>query len=189
MDRALSITFAALAVLFSVWIAIVLVRYVQFRKVSNTAVLSWMLPRPWYYNLCLGIGFFTVFLTGLSAFVLHRPPLVVTAQALMAIFYTVVFPLMFRIHRGFYATGIWAERGFVPYRSIRWLGWKEKPELTLALRAERRFFGQKYAFLRVPGDYYGQARRILADSIKDHSLSFETSVLGLDPNVPTQERV
>jgi hypothetical protein len=129
-----------------------------------------------------------VFLTVMSAVALHRPLLVIVAQALMAVFYTIVFPLTFKIQKGFYATGIWAERGFVPYRSIRWLGWKESPQLTLALKADGRL-GQRYAFLRVPGDYYGQARRILADRIKEDSLTFETSVLGLDPDAPTQERV
>lgn len=189
MDRALLTTFAALAVVFSIWIAVVLVRYVQYRRVAGGSILSWAPPRPWYYSVCLGIGFFMVFLTGLSAFVLRRPALVVVSQALMAIFYTSVFPLVFRIRRGFYRTGIWAEGGFVPYRSIRWLGWKEAPEIVLAMRAEGRFRGQRYAFLRVPGDHYGQARRILADRIDGESLSLETSVLGLDREAPTQERV
>jgi hypothetical protein len=129
-----------------------------------------------------------VFLTVMSAVVLNRPILVIVAQALMAVFYTIVFPLAFKIRKGFYTGGIWAERGYVPYRSIRWLGWKESPQLTLALKADGRF-GQKYAFLRVPGDHYGQARRILADRIREDSLTFETSVLGLDPDAPTQERV
>lgn len=189
MDDALGLTFLGLAILFSIWIVFTLVSYLHYKKIAKDVVLSWAPRRPWYYNLCLGIGFFMILLTGLSAFVLHRPPLVVFAQGLMALFYTLIFPLIFRIRRGFYTTGIWAERGFVPYRSIRWLGWKESPEIVLALRAEGHFRRQRYAFLRVPGDYYGQARRILADSIEEKALSLETSVLGLDPNASTQERV
>ena len=188
MDRALSITFAALAVLFGIWITFTLVKFSQFRNVVKEAVLTWEPPRPWYYSICVGIGFFMVFLTVMSIFAFRRPLLVIVAQALMAIFYTVVFPLIFKIRRGFYASGIWAERGFIPYRNIRWLGWKETPQVTLALKADGKF-GQKYAFLRLSGDYYGQARRILADRIKEDSLSLETSVLGLDPNAPTEERV
>lgn len=188
LDQALSVTFAGLAVLFGAWIAVTLLRWGQYKKISRSVVLSWAPRRPWYYNLCLGIGFFMVFLTGLNAFVLHRPPLVVVAQALMAVFYTAVFPLIFRMQTGFYADGIWAERGFVPYHSIRWLGWKSTPDITLALRADGRL-GQKYAFLKVPGDFYGRARRILAESIEKHSLSLETSVLGLDADAPIQERV
>jgi hypothetical protein len=188
MDRTLSITFAALAILFSIWIVISLIKFSQFKKVAKHAVLTWESPRPWYYNLCVGIGFFMVFLTIMSTFALNRPPLVIVAEALMAIFYTLVFPLVFRIRKGFYASGIWAERSFIPYRSIRWLGWKETPQVTLAMKAEGRF-GTKYAFLRVPGDYYGQVRRILADRIKQDSLALETSVLGLDSSAPTEERV
>jgi hypothetical protein len=188
MDRTLGITFAALAVLFSIWITISLIKFSQFKNVAKHAVLTWASPRPWYYNLCVGIGFFMVFLTVMSIFALNRPLLVIVAEALMAIFYTVVFPLIFKIKKGFYASGIWTERSFVPYRSIRWLGWKETPQVTLALKVDRRF-GQKYAFLRVPGEYYGQVRRILADRIKQDSLALETSVLGLDPSAPTEERV
>jgi hypothetical protein len=188
MDRALNITFTGLAVLFGIWIAITLFKFFQFKRVAKEAVLTWAPPRPWYYSLCVGIGFFMVFLTVMSIFALHRPLLIIVAQALMAVFYTVVFPLIFKIRRGFYSSGIMAERGFIPYRSIRWLGWKDTPQVTLALKADGRF-GQKYAFLRVPGDYYGQVRRILADRIKEDSLTLETSVLGLDPNAPTEERV
>jgi hypothetical protein len=188
MEQALRVTFAGLAVVFSIWIVVTLLRWSQYRKISGSVVLSWAPRRPWYYSFCLGIGFFMVFLTGLSAFVLHRPPLVVVAQALMAVFYTAVFPLIFKMRIGFYNDGIWSERGFVPYRSIRWLGWKSTPDITLALRAEGRL-GQKYAFLKVPGDFYGRARRILAESIEKHNLSLETSVLGLDSDAPIQERV
>jgi hypothetical protein len=128
-------------------------------------------------------------MTFLSGFVLDRPPLHTVAQGLMAVFYTVVFPLSFRIRKGFYATGILAERGFLPYQKIRWLGWKKGQEIVLALRREDRFLRQTDDFLRVPGNYYGQARRILADRIKDQSLAPETSVLGLEGDAPAQERV
>jgi len=57
------------------------------------------------------------------------------------------------------------------------------------LRGEDRFLRQSYDFLRVPGDYYGQARRILADRIKDQSLDPQTSVLGLEADSSAQERV
>lgn len=188
MDRLLGIVFAGLAVLFTVWIFSTLAHYIQYRRLAPSSLLSWQSPRPWFFNLCLGIGFFMVVMTGLNALALERPPLHTVAQGLMAVFYTVVFPLRFRIRRGFYASGIWAEAGFVPYDAIRWLGWRETPEIVLALRTERRL-GQSYTFLRVPGEAYGQARRILADRIDDASLSLETSVLGLDTTTSTQERV
>jgi hypothetical protein len=188
MDSALDVTFAVLAILFSIWSVFVLRKFIQFRNMAKESVLSWELPRPWYYKLCLGMGLVMVFLAVMSAVAFLQPPLPVISQSLMAIFYTVVFPLMFKIRRGFYTGGIWAESGFVAYKDIRWLGWKEDPRLTLAMRADGRF-GQKYAFLRVPSDRFGHARRILADRIEGDSLSVETSVLGLDAGVPVQERV
>lgn len=188
-DGLLGLAFAALTVIFTVWILLLTVKYLRFRSVASGSLLSWESPRPWFFSLCLGIGFFMVIMTFLSGFVLSRPPVHTLAQALMAVFYTVVFPLSFRIRKGFYATGIWAERGFFPYQKIRWLGWKEGQEIVLALRGEDRFLRDGYDFLRVPGDYYGQARRILADRIKDQSLAPKTSVLGLESDASAQERV
>ena len=188
-DGLLGLAFAALTVIFTAWIFLLTAKYLRFRSVASRSILSWESPRPWFFGLCLGIGVFMVAMTFLSGFVLNRPPLHTVAQALMAVFYTVVFPLSFRIRKGFYATGIWAERGFLPYQEIRWLGWKEEPEIILALRGEDRFFRQSYDFLRGPGDYYGQARRILADRIKDQSLAPKTSVLGLESDASAQERV
>jgi hypothetical protein len=171
MDALLGLAFAGLAVFFTVWILSILVRYRRFRSLAKSSILSWESPRPWFFGLCLGIGFFMVVMT------------------FLAIFYTVVFPLSFRIRKGFYATGIWAEHRFLPYREIRWLGWRERPEIVLALRGEDRFLRQSYDILRVPGDYYGQARRILADRIEDQTLAPQTSVLGLETDSSAQEQV
>jgi hypothetical protein len=189
MDALLGLAFAGLTVVFTVWIFSILVSYRRFRSLAKSSILSWESPRPWFFGLCLGIGFFMVVMTFLSAFILHRPALHSVAQGLMAIFYTVVFPLSFRIRKGFYATGIWAEHRFLPYREIRWLGWRERPEIVLALRGEDRFLRQSYDILRVPGDYYGQARRILADRIEDQTLAPQTSVLGLETDSSAQEQV
>ena len=188
-DRLLGLTFAGLTVIFTAWILLLTVKYLRFRGLAPGSILSWESPRPWFFGLCLWIGFFMVAMTFLSGFILDRPPLHTVAQGLMAVFYTVVFPLSFRIRKGFYATGILAERGFLPYQKIRWLGWKKGQEIVLALRREDRFLRQTDDFLRVPGNYYGQARRILADRIKDQSLAPETSVLGLEGDAPAQERV
>jgi hypothetical protein len=189
MDQMLGLSFAGLTVLFTIWTVVLLLKYFRFRSLASSSVLSWESPRPWFFGLCLGIGFFMVVMTFLSGAVLHRPALHTVAQGLMAVFYTVVFPLSFRIRKGFYATGIWAERGFLPYQKIRWLGWREGPEIILALRADERLLRSGYDFLRVPGDYYGQARRILADRIKDQTLEPQTSILGLDGDSSAEEKV
>jgi hypothetical protein len=177
----MGIIFAALGLLFGVWIVATLARYFQFRRIAADSLLSWDTGRPWFFGLCLGIGFFMIVLTVVSAVLLNRPAIHVVAQALMAIFYTVVFPLGFRIRKGFYETGIWSDRGFVPYHDIRWIGWRDKPEIMLAMRMEGGLFRPSDTFLRVPGVHYGEARRILADRMKDKTLQIAQSVLGLEP--------
>ena len=102
MFNVLDVAFIGLAILFAIWNTVTLFRYASFRRLASTAELTWSPTRPWFYNVCLGIGFFMVSLTALSLFVLHRPMLATLAQALMALYYTVVFPLSFRIQRGFY---------------------------------------------------------------------------------------
>ena len=187
MDQVLGLAFAALAVLFAVWNTVTLASYFTYRRLVSSSELTWKPAKPWFYNMCLGIGFFMMSMTAVSIFLLERPWLTNLSQLLMAMYYTVVFPLSFRIQRGFYGTGIWSERGFVPYRRIRWLGWKEKPDVVLALRTEASLVRPAYAFLKVPGEFYGQARRILATHVDDSSLSIEQGVLGLnDPDVPAQ---
>ena len=189
MDNALLICFLSLTVLFSAWNLAALLQYLGYRRIASSSELTWYPSKPWFFSMCLGIGFFMVTMIGVSVFVLSRPLLTIIAQALMALYYTVLFPLTFRIRRGFYESGIWTERRFIRYRDICWLGWKEKPDLILALRTETKM-RQGYVFLKVPGECYGQARRILADRINDNSLSIQQGVLGLQEiEEPAQERV
>lgn len=190
MDDLLGLSFIALAALFAIWNSVSVLQYLSYRRIARTAELTWPPSKPWFYNLCLGIGFFMVSLTAISIFMLDRPLLTVVAQALMALYYTVLFPLSFRIRRGLYASGIWAEGGFVPYSRIRALSWLEKPELVLVVRTESGITGGGYARLLVPGELYGQARRILAGHIEDRSLSVGKSILGLsESETPAQEQV
>jgi hypothetical protein len=62
--------------------------------------------------------------------------------------------------------------------------------VVLLVRTERGLTGAGYARLVVPGDLYGQARRILAGHIEDRSLSVGKSILGLsESESPAQEQV
>lgn len=191
MDRLLDVSFAALAALFAVWNALFLARWLKYRRVAATAELTWLPPRPWFYNMCLAIGFFMLSLTAISLFLLKRPVLTIVAESLMALYYIVLFPLSFRIRRGFYQGGIWSERGFVAYRKIRSLSWIEKPALVLVVSIEGGALGGTgYGRLVVPGEFYGQARRILAEHIENQSLTVDKSILGLsDGESPAQEQV
>jgi hypothetical protein len=190
MDNLLAVSFAALAALFAIWNLAFLARWIQYRRVAATAELTWLPPRPWFYNMCLAIGFFMLSLTAISLFLLKRPLLTIVAESLMALYYVVLFPLSFRIRHGFYNGGIWVERGFVAYRRIRALSWIEKPAVVLVVNTEGGALGGGYGRLVVPGELYGQARRILAEHIENRSLSVETSILGLsDSESPAQEQV
>ena len=186
----LDVAFIGLTILFAIWNTVTLIRYASFRRLVSTAELTWSPTRPWFYNICLAIGFFMVSLTALSLFVLERPVMATVAQALMALYYTIVFPLSFRIQRGFYEKGIWFERAFVPYGSVRRLSWREKPDIVLVVMKETDLTGQSYARLQVPGESYGEARRILASHIEDQTLTVEKSILGLsDAETSAQEQV
>jgi hypothetical protein len=192
MDGLLALSFIALALTFAIWNTVAVVQQLAYRRIGSTAELTWLPPRPWFYNLCLGIGFFMVSLTAISIFLLERPLMTEVAQALMAIYYTILFPLSFRIRRGLYATGIWTEGGFVPYSRVRALDWIEKPNVVLVLKTDGLFdaFNESYRRLPVPGELYGQVRRVLASHIEDHSLTVRKSVLGLsDSETPAQEQV
>lgn len=190
MDDLLGLSFIALAVLFAIWNSVCVFQYLSYRRLARSGELTWFPKKPWFYNMCLGIGFFMVSLTLISIFLLDRPVLTVVAQSLMALYYTVLFPLSFQIRRGLYASGIWAEGGFVPYSRVRALNWIEKPDLVLVVRTEGRLAGAGYARLVVPGDLYGQARRILAGHIEDRSLTVNKSMLGLsESESPAQEQV
>ena len=189
MFTILDVAFVGLAALFTIWNAAALVRLVLYRRVASTAELTWRVEKPWFFNMCLGIGFFMVSMTALSVFVLERPALATVAQALMAIYYAVLFPLSFRIRRGFYKSGIWFERAFVPYGKLRRVSWREKPQLVL-VATKHTLLGEGGARLPVPGDRYGEARRILASHIEDQSLNIEQGILGLaDADTPAQEQV
>ncbi len=190
MDDLLGLSFLALAALFAIWNSVSLYQYVSYRRIAPSAELTWPPAKPWFYNLCLGIGFFMVSLTAISIFLLNRPAVTVVSQFLMALYYTVLFPLSFQIRRGLYSSGIWSESGFVPYSRVRALDWIEKPAVVLVVRTEGGPLGAGYARLVVPGELYGQARRILAEHIEDRSLTVEKSILGLsESESPAQEQV
>src|SRR5262245_16953367 len=140
MDDLLGLSVIAFTVIFAIWNAVSLYKYLSYRRVASSGELTWPPPKPWFYNMCLGMGFFMVSLTVILVF-LHRPLLTVVAQALMALYYTVFFPLSFRFRRGLYSSGIWTEGGFVPYSRVRALNWREGPELILMVTTERWLTG------------------------------------------------
>ena len=94
----------------------------------------------------------------------------------MFLYYACGVPLSRRIRRGFYADGVWAETGFMPYAQIDGISWREGKEITLVLISHLRNLARR---LIVPGDQYGAARRLLRDKITAHAIRLTGTGLGL----------
>jgi hypothetical protein len=149
------------------------VQYLRFRRINRGALLTWPGPKPPYYAMALGTG---VVLGLLVMFKLYwnRP---VFGESMMFIYYAYLFPLSRRIKRGFYQEGIWADTVFIPYNEVGGVTWREgKYSVTLIIISRLRNLARR---LSVPGDKYGEARRLLRDKIGDHEISFfDTLKLG-----------
>ena len=148
---------------------------VRFVRRRSSAVLTWRGARPRYYGLQLALG---VVLGGLLMY--HIANLMRTAPPLrgrfapqlfgismMFVYYGYLVPLSRRIGRGFYADGIWAETGFVPYWRIGAVSWREGEEIALVIVSRLRNLARR---LVVPGVHYGAARRLLREKIAAHDI-------------------
>jgi hypothetical protein len=66
---------------------------------------------------------------------------------------------------------------FIPYNEIGGLSWRESDhDATLVVISRLRTLAR---LLRVPGDKYGAARRILRDKIGEHAIHFTGTGLDL----------
>lgn len=170
-----TIAFVGVAIYFSVLILRDLRRYVRFRRVRDSALVTWP-PRarfPWH----LLLGGMATFAAALNGFLPHRAYELHTiySQVVTALYFIGIAPLLARIPLGFYADGIWAEHGFVPYGRIRRLAFREGSEVELLLVP---WDGGAFR-LQVPPQEYGAVRRVLGDKIRSRSLNLEGSLLGL----------
>ena len=148
-----------------------LVRYWRTRRGS---VLVWRQPRPSFYRLSVLLGIVQALL--LVSLVLTRQPAPqIFGLAMMLIYFLALTPLSVRIQRGFYETGVWADRGFVPWSRISGVSWRENPPLTLVLLSPMRNLARQ---LHVPTGLYGEARKVLRERIRLHG--FHVQSTGLD---------
>jgi hypothetical protein len=150
-----------------------LVRY-QWRK--RFALLTWQNPKPRYYGMNLGLGVVLGLLLAYKLFVMRRQPDQLFGEAMMFVYYGYAFPLSARISRGFYRDGVWSDSGFMTWKQISAVSWKEEEGVTLILISHFRNIARR---LQVPGHLYGQARRVLRDKIRDHALHIGGSGLDL----------
>ena len=163
-----------------------LVRYLRRRR---QALLVWPGRRPPYYGLVLflgvALGILLIFKVNLLYHhVLPERSLQFFGETMMFVYFACMVPLTRRIGRGFYADGVWAENGFMPYDQIDGMTWREGEQVTLLLVSRLRRMARP---LVVPSAYYGAVRRLLRDKIAAHDIRFGGA--GLDLGQDDRENV
>jgi hypothetical protein len=108
---------------------------------------------------------------------LQRPLTHVLSQAVMALYFLLMVPLLTRIRPGLYRDGVWADDGFLPYASIGRLAFFETPEIVLVLLPKGRLRGVFRLF--VPPQEYAAVRKLLEEQIRARVLRVEEGILGL----------
>jgi hypothetical protein len=149
------------------------VRYVRRR---SSALLTWPAGRPpnaWVFVM-LGAALGLVIIVKLVR--LQQPPWQVFGESMMLVYFGYAAPLSWRIGRGFYEDGIWADGGFIRYSDIGGLAWREEEQITLVLISRVRRLARR---LVVPHGCYGAARRLLRDRIAAHEIQFAGEKLDL----------
>ena len=139
----------------------------RFRWRKRSALLVWQSPKPRYYGFTLALGVALGALLAFKLFVQRRPPGQLFGEAMMFVYYGYAFPLSTRIARGFYRDGIWSDSGFMRWGQISAVSWKEDGPVTLILISHFKSIARR---LEIPGDLYGQARRLLRDKVKAHDI-------------------
>jgi hypothetical protein len=149
---------------------------IRFRVRKASALLVWQNPKPRYYGFSLALGVVLGLLLAFKLFVQRRPPDQVFGEAMMFVYYGYALPLSTRIAKGFYRDGIWSDTGFLRWRQISAVSWREDGPVTLILISRLRQIARR---LEVPGNLYGEARRVLRDRIKAHDIHIGGSGLNL----------
>lgn len=152
--------------------------HVQYWRRRRRALIIWPGRRPPFFGLQLGIAAALGLLLVYNVFFRLPPPETLFGEAMMFVYYAYGVPMSARIQRGFYREGVWSDRGFVSYRGIGGIAWREGKEPVLLLAAGG---GGTARSLLVPGHHYGAVRRLLRDLIADHTIRL--SGHGLDLGV------
>lgn len=153
-----------------------LFQFIRFLRLRSSALLTWPGRKPPLYGLLLGLSAVLAVLVFYKIVKLRQRPVDVFGESMMLVYYCYAMPLSFRIGRGFYEDGIWADGGFVPYSRIGGLTWREGEQVTLVLMYRMRSFARR---LVVPHAHYGAARRLLRDKIAAHDIHFTGKTLDL----------
>ena len=141
----------------------------RFAVRKRSALLTWKGEKPRFYGFSLALGVLLGLLFVFKLFVQRRPIETLLGESMMFVYYGYALPLSTRISRGFYRDGIWSDSGFMRWAQISAVSWKEEgaQRITLVLISHFKNIARR---LEVPGNLYGQARRLLRDQIKTHAM-------------------
>lgn len=148
---------------------------VRFRVRKSSALLIWQSPKPRFYSLSVLLAAVLGLLLA-AKLVQRRPPMEWFGEAMMLVYYGYALPLSARISRGFYRDGVWSDSGFMRWAHISAVAWKEEGGVTLILISRLKSLARR---LEVPGNMYGEARRLLREKIKTHEIRFGGAGLDL----------
>ena len=175
-ERVMTVALGALAVYFTVLVALAAVRWLWFRRVRHTALYTWRARVPLVQRLLPLLGMASAAAAILNG-ALGRPIHHVYSQVIMAFYFIAMVPLLERIPIGVYRDGVLAERGFVPWGQIARLAFRETPEIVLLLL--RRGRGRPPFRLPVPASEYGAVRRVLLEKMREREVDVDAPILGL----------
>ena len=148
---------------------------VRFRLRRRSALLIWQRPRPQFYRFSILLAVVLGLLLA-AKLVQRRPVEHYFGEAMMFLYYAFAFPLSTRIARGFYRDGVWSDSGFMNWAQISAVSWKEEGRVTLILISRLKSIARR---LEVPGNLYGEARRLLRDKVRTHQIQFGGAGLDL----------
>jgi hypothetical protein len=175
-ETLLTVVLLAFGGYFGVLLVGGLLRYLRFRRVRRTALLTWPERPSARLPLLVALGLLAAGVAVLNGG-MQRPLSHVLSQAVMASYFLLMTPLLARIQPGLYRDGVWAEGGFLPYAEIGRLAFFETPEIMLVLLPKG---GWRGVFkLLVPPNEYPAVRRLLEEQIRARVLRIEEGILGL----------
>jgi hypothetical protein len=149
---------------------------IRFRVRRASALLVWDTPKPRFYRWSLLLAVVLGLLLA-AKLIQRQPPHRIFGEAMMFVYYGWALPMSTRISRGFYRDGVWADTGFMPWANISAVSWKEEgTAVTLVLISRLKSMARR---LEVPGNLYGQARKVLRDKVKAHDIHFGGAGLDL----------
>jgi hypothetical protein len=174
-DLVLTLGLWLVGIYFSALTARALWRLFRFRRTRSAEVVAW--PPQGSAARAIGFGIGTL-AAGLTLLALARQARFhqVFSQAVTALYFLCLVPLLSRIRPGLYEAGIWTDGDFAAYDRISRWTFTESPEIRLLLVLRGR---GRALHMRIPPDLYGAVRKVLRRQMRDNRLHPDPEILDL----------